>query len=45
MNMKLQNFKHFKVIIMIKENNNGEKKSEIPLRYNEKNDRKKKQFI
>ena len=30
---KPQNFDHFNVIIMIKKTNNGEKKSEIPLRY------------
>ena len=41
MNMKPQDFCHLDAIIMIKKNDNVEKKSEIPLRYNYKNKRNK----
>ena len=45
MNMKPHNFNHFNVIVIIKKTNNGEKKYENPLRYNEKKKIEIKQFI
>ena len=45
MNMKPQHFNNSNFIIMIEKNNDGEKKSQIPFRYVNKNNKKTIQIM